>query len=120
MSEERGLGLTAKLLLVTVALVAPTRGVHKSIVAAKTVELTRVAEAIRGERDSTLAPRAVDAPIEDARLGNLIQYQHFVKSIREWPFDLSIIARSVLLIVLGAGSWLGGALVERLLEVALD
>jgi len=61
-----------------------------------------------------------DAPPEDARLGNLIQYQEFVTSIREWPFDVSIVARSALLIVLGAGSWLGGAVVERLLGLALD
>lgn len=108
------------LVLVTVALVAPTRGVHLSIVAAKASELARVTDAIRQERDATLAPRATGAQPEDARLGNLIQYQEFVKSIREWPFDLSIVARSLLLILLGAGSWLGGAIVERLLGLALD
>ena len=108
------------LALVTVALVAPTRGVHLRIAAVKATELARVTDAIRSERAATLAPRCADAPPEDARLGNLIQYQEFVKSIREWPFDLSIVARSVLLIVLGAGSWLGGAVVERLLGLALD
>jgi hypothetical protein len=108
------------LALVTVALVAPTRGVHRRIAAAKAAELARVSDAIRSERSATLAPRNADAPPEDARLGNLIQYQEFVKSIREWPFDVSIVARSVLLIVLGAGSWLGGAIVERMLGLALD
>ena len=108
------------LALVTVALVAPTRGVHLRIAAVKATELARVTEAIRLERAATLAPRCADAPPEDARLGNLIQYQEFVKSIREWPFDVSIVARSVLLIVLGVGSWLGGAVVERLLGLALD
>jgi len=43
-----------------------------------------------------------------------------VKSVREWPFDLSIVSRSGLLILLGAGSWLGGAVVERLLNRLLD
>jgi len=105
--------------LVLLALVAPTLGVHRSIAAAKAAELTTLAEAIRTERASTLAPRRADAP-EDARLGNLLAYQAFVRSVREWPFDLSIVARSVLLILLGAGSWLGGALVERLLDVLLD
>jgi hypothetical protein len=108
------------LVLVTVALVAPTRGVHLRIVAAKTAELARVTEAIRSERAASLAPRRADAPPEDARLGNLVQYEQYVKSIRDWPFDLSIVARSLLLIVLGAGSWLGGAVVERLLGLALD
>lgn len=105
--------------LVAVALVAPTLGVHRSIVAAKAAELALVAEAIRTERANTLAPRRADAPPEDARLGNLIEYQAFVKSIREWPFDLRTVSRSVLLIVLGAGSWLGGAIVERLLDLVL-
>jgi hypothetical protein len=108
------------LAVVTVALVAPTRGIHLRIAAAKAIELARVTEAIRLERAATLAPRFADRPPEDARLGNLIQYQEFVKSIREWPFDLSIVARSVLLLALGAGSWLGGAVVERLLGLALD
>ena len=101
-------------------LVAPTLGVHRSVASAKAAELARVAEAIRGERAGALSPRRADAPPEDARLGNLIQYQAFVNSIREWPFDLSIVSRSLLLIMLGAGSWLGGALVERLLNALLE
>jgi hypothetical protein len=106
--------------LVSVALVAPTLGVHRNIAATKAAELARVAEAIRGERARSLAPRTAARPPEDARLGNLIQYHAFLKSLREWPFDLSIVARSVVLVVLGTGSWLGGALVERLLSLLLD
>jgi len=108
------------LALATMALVAPTLGVHHSISRAKASELTLVHNAIRAERAKTLAPRTVDEAAEDARLGNLIQYQAFVKSVREWPFDLSIVARSALLVLLGAGSWLGGAIVERLLAAALE
>ncbi len=109
----------AVLALVLAALVAPTLGVHRSIAAAKAAELTRVAEAIRRERERTLGPRPSDGSPEDARLGNLIAYQGFVQSVREWPFDLSTVWRSLLLIVLGVGSWLGGALVERLLDAVL-
>jgi hypothetical protein len=108
------------LAIATTALVAPTLGVHHSIARAKAAELSIVNDAIRSERAKTLAPRAADSAAEDARLGNLIQYQAFVKSVREWPFDLSIVARSVLLVVLGAGSWVGGAIVERLLTAALE
>lgn len=110
----------AILILATMALIAPTLGIHRSIRDAKVNELDHVAEAIRTERISTLAPRRAGAQPEDARLGNLIQYQAFIKSLREWPFDLSIVWRSFLLIVLGAGSWLGGAIVERLLNSLLD
>jgi hypothetical protein len=106
--------------LATVAFVAPTLGVHRNIRNQKAQELAILAEAIRVERAAVLAPRRTGMPPEDARLGNLIQYQTFVKAIREWPFDLSIVSRSSLLIVLGAGSWLGGAVVERLLNLLLD
>jgi hypothetical protein len=106
--------------LVAAALVAPTLGVHRSVASAKAAELARVAEAIRVERAGALSPRRADSPPEDARLGNLIQYQAFVNSIREWLFDLSIVSRSLLLILLGTGSWLGGAVVERLLDVLVE
>jgi hypothetical protein len=110
----------AVLVLAMMALVAPTRGVHRSIALAKAAELAVVSDAIRTERAKTFTPRHAESPPEDARLGNLIQYQAHVNSVREWPFDLSIVARSVLLVVLGAGSWLGGAIVERLLAAALE
>ena len=108
------------LAMVTGPLVAPSLGVHQSIAIAKATELARVTRAIRDERNATLAPRQANAPPEDSRLGNLIQYQSFVKSVREWPFDLSIASRSLLLILLGTGSWLGGAIVERLLDVLVE
>jgi hypothetical protein len=110
----------ASLALITMALVAPTVGIHRSIKAAKQNELALLSAAIRVERACALAPRQANAPPEDARLGNLIQYQAFVNSLREWPFDLSIASRSFVLIVLGAGSWLGGAVVERALNLLLD
>jgi hypothetical protein len=106
--------------LVVLALVAPSLGVHRAIAAAKEAELRGVAEAIRSERAATLAPRRPGGPAEDARLGNLVAYQTLVRSVREWPFDLRTVSRSALLILLGAGSWLGGAIVERLLDMLLD
>ena len=103
--------------LATAALVAPTRGVRRNVAAAKSAELETCSEAIRWERDRLLSsPGAPGA----GRLADLIQYQSFVKSVREWPFDLSIVSRSSLFILLGAGSWLGGAVVERLLGLLLD
>ena len=37
-------------------------------------------------------------------------------SVSEWPFDAGSYGRVALYIVLGLGSWVGAALVERLLE----
>ena len=106
--------------LVSAALVAPTAGVRRSVAAAKTEELAAVATAIRRARRAIVEPGAQGAAFREPGLADLIQYQAFVRSIREWPFDLSIVSRSTLFIVLGAGSWVGGAVVERLLDVLLD
>ena len=89
--------------LASTAVVAPTNGFRRNIAKAKEAELEIVSEVIRRERNCALAPRAPGTPSVDARLGNLIQYQAFVRSIREWPFDLSTVARSALFILLGAG-----------------
>ncbi len=102
------------------ALVSPTLGVRRNIARAKTRELEVVTRAIRRERDAMLRPGGTDGSRRDGRLADLIQYEGFVRAIREWPFDLSIVSRSLLFIVLGCGSWLGGAVVERLLGLLLD
>ncbi len=106
--------------LATIALIAPTMGARRSIVVAKTRELALIRDAIRFERAQILAPRGLVLPMPESRLAHLIQYDGFVRGVREWPFDLSTIWRSLLFILLGAGSWLGGALAERLLNVVLD
>jgi len=106
--------------LATTALVAPTLGARRSIARAKARELSVLRSAIRRERDRALAPMDAGARQQDRELGSLLQYELFVRSVREWPFDLSIVARSLLLIALGAGSWIGGAVAERLLGVLLD
>jgi hypothetical protein len=57
---------------------------------------------------------------EDASLANLIAYRSLVNGVSEWPFDLSTLLRTGLIVALGVGSWLGGALVERLLGIVLQ
>ena len=43
-----------------------------------------------------------------------------IKSVREWPFDAPTLTRFFLYVAIPLGSWIGGALVERLLGAALD
>ncbi len=54
------------------------------------------------------------------RLADLIAYEARISSVREWPFDTSTVLRWALYMALGATSWLGGAVVERVLGVVLD
>jgi hypothetical protein len=93
------------------ALWLPARGVHARIVATRGAELERVNRAIGREREANLSA----GPAVDARLANLLAYRALVAEVRTWPFDLSTWIRIVVYVLLGLGSWLGGALVERLL-----
>ncbi len=103
----------------TTALLLPVRGVHLQIRAAKLEELERVNRAIRGDaealRGSALAKREATPSLAD-----LVAYRNLVDSAREWPFDASTFRRFGLYLMIPLGSWMGGALVERLMEAVLE
>jgi hypothetical protein len=52
--------------------------------------------------------------------GVLFAYEARVESAREWPFDASTLVRFALLLTVPLVSWLGGALVERVVDRLLD
>jgi hypothetical protein len=108
------------LVLATAALVLPVRGVHRSIRRAKQAELDWVRRAIRADLAALRAPEAKRSGEAAARLPALLDAEARVQSVREWPFDLSTLVRFTLYVMVGIGSWLGAALVERLLGAALD
>ncbi len=56
----------------------------------------------------------------DARLANLVTYKKMLEAVREWPFGASTLARVALLMAIGVGPWLGGAVVEQLPSSALE
>jgi hypothetical protein len=104
------------------ALLLPVSGVHRRLEAVKRDELARVDAALRVEAETNLkAPGPTDAAgPQSARLANLVAWRGLVDAASTWPFDLAVWLRFAVYVSLGLGSWLGGALVERLLGVALD
>ncbi len=52
-------------------------------------------------------------------MADIVAYEARVASIATWPFDLSTLVRFALYVALGLGSWLGAAVVERLLSAVL-
>lgn len=42
-----------------------------------------------------------------------------VEAVREWPFDAPAVLRFVLYLLIPVAGWIGGALMERLLDAAL-
>lgn len=103
----------------TAAFVLPMRGIHRRIRSAKSAELQRVRAEIRTARAPVLegAERADAAAL---RLPALLAYEARIEQVREWPFDAPTLARFSLLVIVAVGSWLGGAIVERLLGLALE
>jgi hypothetical protein len=102
--------------LATAALLWPLTGVRRRIMAAKRAELGRVNREIRQESAALLAG---EGSAEPPRLTGLIAYRRLVEDVREWPLTAPALLRFGLFVLVGLGSWLGAALVERALEAAL-
>jgi hypothetical protein len=109
--------LVVSILLVTIviavaSLLAPSRGVHERLRDAKRQELgwlrTEIARASR-------ALRVGDAP-GAAQLPALLAWETRVAAAPEWPFDAGTAARFGLFLLVPLGSWLGGALVDRIVD----
>lgn len=101
--------------LAVTVLVLPMRGVHERMRAEKQRELARVRDAIRRRARG----EATTARFGDAHLADLVAYETRIAGAATWPIDASTLLRFSLYVSVGLGSWLGAALVERLLDVAL-
>lgn len=110
-----GLITAYALLVASVVFFVPLNGVRETVVAAKREEMARVDREIVAERETLLTGRA-EAP---GRMASLVAWRGLVADVREWPLTAPGVLRFALLALLGLGSWLGGALVERGLDRVL-
>ncbi len=98
------------------ALYLQTRGTQPAIRRAKRAEIARMQPELRAAREAVLR----GDPESRGRLADLLVWRSYVESIREWPFDGTLLVRFGLYVLIPLGSWLGGALVERALSLFLD
>jgi hypothetical protein len=94
----------------------PSRRLHRAIREEKHRELARVRAELRRLRDGAAAGH--DA--EPGQLADLLAQLRYLDELREWPFDNPTMARFFLYLLIPVGSWLGGALVERVVSNMLD
>jgi anti-sigma factor RsiW len=101
-----------------VGLILPSRGVHQHIRERKREELARIRQAIASEREGLFssAPGSTPAP----RMPSLLAYEARIESVREWPFDTTTVSRFGFFLLIPLVSWIGGALVERVVDAALQ
>ena len=116
-SRQNPLLLAIVLAMATAAFVLPLIGVHNNIRSVKRLELDRLRDEIRIER-ATVTNKLSDENASP-RLANLIAYYELIHRAREWPIDAANLLRFFMYLLIGLGSWLGGAVVERLLERTL-
>jgi hypothetical protein len=112
-----GAALNSALMLVLVmtALILPVRGIHRRIQAQKHDELAALRQHIQRARDQLLT----QASETDGELLALLAMESRIERVEEWPFGSGSLFRVGFYLLLGLGSWVGAALVERMLESAL-
>lgn len=106
-------GLVLILSMAAFAFIGPLVGLSQGIRAAKHAELQRLREQIRSARAET------DTSVASPRLANLTGYYQLIDSASEWPVDAANLLKFIGYLLLGLGSWLGGAVVERILDSAI-
>ncbi len=97
-------------------LLAPAREIRSLIRDVKREELVRLEPLLRQARDDALTG---DASTQ-GRLTDLLAYNTHVESTPEWPFDSSTLLRFGLYLLIPVASMVGGALVERVVDMVLD
>ncbi len=97
-------------------LLAPAREVRSLIRDVKREELLRLEPLLRQARDDALTGGAST----QGRLTDLLAYKTQVESAPEWPFDSSTLLRFGLYMLIPVASMVGGALVERAVDMVLD
>jgi len=96
--------------------VLPIRGIVRRIRQEKDTELARVRADIRAERDRL---RGEGGERQGGVLADLIAYEDRIAEARVWPVDTGILTRLGVFLLLPLGSWLGGAFVERAVDLWL-
>lgn len=108
--------LSLTLVFATLSFLRPAALVHRRLRDAKRAELERVRRRVEDAKESALSADVPGA----ALLPGLLAYEARIEAVNEWPFDTPTLFRFGALAVIASGSWLGGAVVERMLGAVLD
>ena len=102
--------------LTVVAFTLPVQGIHERIRREKQSQMEKVRAEIRDASEQVVEHRNDSA---GDRLSALLDLEARLERVREWPYDASSWRSFGLYLLLGLGSWVGAAAVERLLDTVL-
>jgi hypothetical protein len=100
------------------ALWLPTQGARRRLAEAKARELTAVHAALAGD-DAALRGSRLGRRAQRPSVADLVAWAGYVKELSTSPFTQASRLRFLLYLALPLGSWLGGALVDWLVERVL-
>ena len=106
-------GLFGTTLALCYLFIAPVWPLHTALRGAKHVELARLRHDINGLRTDKTAQGYGD-------LAPTLVYRREIASAAEWPFDLSIMSRLGLYLVIVPLTWIGAALIENLVDLFIS
>jgi len=91
----------------------PVRGIRDRIQREKRSQLKKIRSEIRYSIEQVVNRREVGT---SDRLSALLDLESRLERVRVWPYDTSSWLRLGLYMLIGLGSWVGAAMIERLLE----
>jgi hypothetical protein len=98
------------LVLASASLWLPARGVNRRIREIKERELAWAREGIR---DSKALLQDASAP---GQMADLIAYHQLIEDAQDWPFHAYTVVQMALFVLIPIASWVGGLLIEGLLD----
>ncbi|MBL4863738.1 MAG: hypothetical protein JKY63_02435 [Rhodobiaceae bacterium] len=116
--ESLGPFLAAIMLIAFATLMVPLYGIHLKIVAAKRAELRIVRDVIVELKDQFIGPRKAGGEAAQ-RLVGAIAYEARLEKMSDWSIDLPTMGKFSFYLVIPVVSWVGGALVERVVDAVL-
>ncbi|WP_135611806.1 hypothetical protein [Methanococcoides sp. AM1] len=102
------------LLIALVGFWLPMRGVHRRIHEIKEAELKWTREKIH-QSEALLHSGSPDSP--PGQIADLAAHLQLIEDVQEWPFESLTIVHVLAYLLIPLLSWLGGLLIESLLEI---
>jgi hypothetical protein len=98
-----------------IGLMLPLSGIRRKIKTVKRKERAWCVQALKTARDDLKSGARGGQSVAE-----IVAYQTTIDHIRNWPFDNPTLVRFALYLLIPLGSWLGGAFVERGLDLFLS
>jgi hypothetical protein len=113
-SISAAVALCATGVFAVLALLLPVGGARQRLREVRDAELARVRASIRAHTQG-----AADGTHPALSLADLLAYEARIRDVSSWPYDLGANLRFGFYVAIGLGSWVGAALVERVLGAVL-